>query len=170
MDNKSRYSFMFGELVALYTEYRISAGCIGELKSLKAQDVLLIQIERNFIFKRRALKLARSPYYIVQCCKQDLNTFLCFYRAKQDHGCEVNEASNLHTANVLKARSFVLACQCTVSVRSPYSLKSRGGTRRVWQQKRTQLPVPYKDFATENKTQTPGKKHSVKGIFVLTLT
>ena len=57
-----------------------------------------------------------------------------------------------------------------MSVRSPYSLKSRGGSHRVWQQKRTQLPVPYKDFATENKAQTPGKKHSVKGIFVLTLT
>ena len=36
MDNKSRYSFMFGELVALDIEYRISAGRIGELKSLEA--------------------------------------------------------------------------------------------------------------------------------------
>ena len=36
MDNKSRYSFMFGELVALDIEYRISAGRISELKSLKA--------------------------------------------------------------------------------------------------------------------------------------
>ena len=34
MDNKSRSSFTFGELVALNTKYRISAGRIGELKSL----------------------------------------------------------------------------------------------------------------------------------------
>ena len=32
-----------------------------------------------------------------------------------------------HAANVLKASSFVLACDRTVWVRSPYSLKSRGG-------------------------------------------
>ena len=36
MEDKSRYSFKFGELVALDIEYRISAGRIGELKSLKA--------------------------------------------------------------------------------------------------------------------------------------
>ena len=36
MDNNSRSSFMFGELLALNTVYRISAGRIGELKSLKA--------------------------------------------------------------------------------------------------------------------------------------
>ena len=48
--------------------------------------------------------------YIVQICEQDLTTFLCFYRAKQDNGYKVNEASNLHATNVLKARSFVLAC------------------------------------------------------------
>ena len=128
MDNKSRYSFMFGELVALDIEYRISAGRIGELKSLKAQDVLLVQIESNFNFKKRVIKLARSPCYIVQSCKQDLNPFLCFYRAKQDHGGQVNETGNLDATNVLKARSFVLACQCTVNVRSPYSLKSRRGS------------------------------------------
>ena len=128
MDNKSRYSFMFGELVALDIEYRISAGRIGELKSLKAQDVLLVQIESNFNFKKRVIKLARSPCYIVQSCKQDLNPFLCFYRAKQDNGGQVNETGNLDATNVLKARSFVLACQCTVSVRSPYSLKSRRGS------------------------------------------
>ena len=56
MDNKSRYSFMFGELVALDIEYRISAGRIGELKSLKAQDVLLVQIESNFNLKKRVIK------------------------------------------------------------------------------------------------------------------
>ena len=56
------------------------------------------------------MKLARSPCYIVQSCKQDLNPFLCFYCAKQDNGCQVNEAGNLNAANVLKARSFVLAC------------------------------------------------------------
>ena len=66
MDNKSRYFFMIGELVALDIEYRISAGRIGELKSLKAQDVLLGQVERNFNFKRRVIKLARSPCYIAQ--------------------------------------------------------------------------------------------------------
>ena len=33
--------------------------------------------------KRRVLKLARSLCCIVQSCEQDLNTFLCFYRAKQ---------------------------------------------------------------------------------------
>ena len=60
--------------------------------------------------KRCVIKLARSPCYIVQSCEQDLNTFHCFYRAKQDNGCEVNETSNLHAANVLKACSFVLAC------------------------------------------------------------
>ena len=128
MENKSRYSFLFGELVALDIEYRISAGCIGELKSLKAEDVLFVQIDSNFNFKRCYMKFARSTCYIVQSCKQDLDTFLCFYRAKQDNGCEVNEASNLHAANVLKARSFVLACYCTVCERSPYSLKSRGGS------------------------------------------
>ena len=31
---------------------------------------------------------------IVQSCEQDLNTLLRFYRAKQDNGGEVNEASN----------------------------------------------------------------------------
>ena len=36
MDNKSRYSFMSGELFALDIEYRILVGRIGELKSLKA--------------------------------------------------------------------------------------------------------------------------------------
>ena len=101
----------------------------ASLKSHKAQDVLLVQIESNFNFKRHVIKLARSPCYIVQSCQQDLNTFLSFYRAKQDNGCEFNEASNLHAANVLKARSFVLACQCTVCVRSPSSLKSRGGSQ-----------------------------------------
>ena len=34
MDNNSRYSIMFGELIALDTKCRISAGRIGELKSL----------------------------------------------------------------------------------------------------------------------------------------
>ena len=57
---------MFGELVALDIEYRISAGRIGELKSLKAQDVPLGQVERNFNFKRCVIKLARSPCYIAQ--------------------------------------------------------------------------------------------------------
>ena len=60
--------------------------------------------------KRRVIKLARSPCYIVQSCEQDLNTFIYFYGAKQDNGCEVNEASNLHAANVSKARSIVIAC------------------------------------------------------------
>ena len=128
MHNKSRQSLMFGELVALDTEYRTSVGRIGKLKSLKAQDILLVQIESNFNFKKRVIKLARSPCYIVQSCKQDLNPFLCFYRAKQDHGGQFNETGNLDATNVLKARSFVLACQCTVSVRSPYSLKSRRGS------------------------------------------
>ena len=128
MHNKSRQSLMFGELVALDTEYRTSVGRIGKLKSLKAQDILLVQIESNFNFKKRVIKLARSPCYIVQSCKQDLNPFLCFYRAKQDHGGQVNETGNLDATNVLKARSFVLACQCTVNVRSPYSLKSRRGS------------------------------------------
>ena len=91
---------MFGELVALDTEYRTSVGRIGELKSPKAQDVLLVQIESNFHFKKRVKKLTRSPCYIVQSCKQDLNPFLCFYRAKQDNGCQVNEAGNLDAANV----------------------------------------------------------------------
>ena len=45
--------------------------------------------------------MARSPCNIVQSCDQDLNKFLCFYRAKQDNSCEVDEASNLHAANVL---------------------------------------------------------------------
>ena len=128
MHNKSRQSLMFGQLVALDTEYRTSVGRIGKLKSLKAQDVLFVQIESNFNFKKRVIKLARSPCYIVQSCKQDLNPFLCFYRAKQDHGGQVNETGNLDATNVLKARSFVLACQCTVNVRSPYSLKSRRGS------------------------------------------
>ena len=128
MHNKSRQSLMFGELVALDTEYRTSVGRIGKLKSLKVQDVLFVQIESNFNFKKRVIKLARSPCYIVQSCKQDLNPFLCFYRAKQDNGGQVNETGNLDATNVLKARSFVLACQFTVNVRSPYSLKSRRGS------------------------------------------
>ena len=74
--------------------------------------------------------MARSPCYIVQSCKQDLNTFLCFYRAKKDNGCEVNEANNLHVANLLKARSFVLACECTVCVLH-LILKSREGSQIV---------------------------------------
>ena len=36
IDNKSSYSFMFGELVARDTEYRILIGQISELKNLKA--------------------------------------------------------------------------------------------------------------------------------------
>ena len=107
MDNNSRSSFMFGELLALNTVYRISAGRIDELKSFKAQDLLLVQIESNFNFEKRAIKLARSPCYIVQSCELDVNTFLCFYRARQDNACEVNEESNLHAASVLKARSFL---------------------------------------------------------------
>ena len=63
--------------------------------------------------KRCVIKLARSPRSVVQICEQDLNTFLCFYHAKQENGCEVNKASNFHAINVLKARSCVLACQCT---------------------------------------------------------
>ena len=106
MDNNSRSSFMFGELLALNTVYRISAGRIGELKSLKAQDLLLVQIESNLNFKKRAIKLARSPCYIVQSCKLDVNTFLCFYCARQDSACEVNEESNLHAASVLKLVLF----------------------------------------------------------------
>ena len=35
VDSKLRYSFMFGELVALDIEYRVSTGRISELKSLK---------------------------------------------------------------------------------------------------------------------------------------
>ena len=34
MANKSKYSFTFGELVVMDTEYRISAGHVGELQSL----------------------------------------------------------------------------------------------------------------------------------------
>ena len=56
MDDQSRYSFMLGKLVSLDTAYRISAGRIGDLKSLKAQDVLLVQIESNFNFKKRVIK------------------------------------------------------------------------------------------------------------------
>ena len=33
VDSKWRYSFMFGELIALDIEYHISAGRISELKS-----------------------------------------------------------------------------------------------------------------------------------------
>ena len=47
---------MFGELVALNTEYRTSVGRIGKLKSLKALDILLVQIESNFNFKKRVIK------------------------------------------------------------------------------------------------------------------
>ena len=94
MDNKSRYSFLFGDLATEVAIDIISAGRIGELKNLRAWDVLLVQIESNFNFKMRVLKLPRSPCYIAQSCKQDLDTFLCFYRAKQDDGCDLNEASN----------------------------------------------------------------------------
>ena len=45
----------------------------------------------------------------MQSREQELNTFLCFYPAKQDNSCEVDEASNLHAANVSKARSVVLS-------------------------------------------------------------
>ena len=118
MDNKSRYSFM----LCLYRW----------AKKLSSLGRPLVQIENNFNFKKRVIKLARSPCYIVQSCERDLNIFLYFYRAKQDNGCEVNEASNLHAANVLNWSSFFfLTCSCTVSVRSPYSLKSRGEISRV---------------------------------------
>ena len=69
-----------------------------------------MQIESNFNFKRRIIKLARSHRYIVKSGEQDLSTFLFFYRAKQHNGCEGKEARNLHAANALKAHSFVLAC------------------------------------------------------------
>ena len=66
---------------------------IGKLiDSLTAYEVLLVQIERNFNFKERAKNLTRSPCYTVQKCREDLNTFLCLYRAKED--CDVNEAGN----------------------------------------------------------------------------
>ena len=64
IDNKSSYSFMFGELVAPDTEYHILIGQISELKNLKAWDVLLVQIESNFNFKRHVIKLAQSPCYM----------------------------------------------------------------------------------------------------------
>ena len=92
MDNKSRYSFM----LCLYRW----------AKKLSSLGRPLVQIENNFNFKKRVIKLARSPCYIVQSCERDLNIFLYFYRAKQDNGCEVNEASNLHAANVLDWSSF----------------------------------------------------------------
>jgi len=57
--------------------------------------------------------------------------FLCLYRAKQDNGYEVNEARNQHAADVLKVSSFVLARNHTVWVRSPYSLKSCGGSQLI---------------------------------------
>ena len=44
---------------------------------------------------------------------------------------EINEASNQHAANVLKASSFVLARERTVLVRLPYSLTSRGGSHII---------------------------------------
>ena len=93
---------------------------------------MLVQIESNFNFKKRAIHLTRWSCYTVQSWKQDLNTFLCLYRAKEDNGCDVNEASNWHAANVLKASSFVLACERAVCVRSPYSLKSRGESQLIF--------------------------------------
>ena len=56
-------------IIVLDTEYRISVRRIDELKSLKAQDVLLVQIESNFNFKKLVLKLARSPCHIVRSCE-----------------------------------------------------------------------------------------------------
>ena len=81
-----------------------------------------------FMLKATSTLRGVLPRYIVQSYKQDLYTFLCFYRAKQGSNCEVNEASNKHAANVLKASSFVSACERTVRVRSPYSLESCGGS------------------------------------------
>lgn len=59
---------------------------------------------------------------------QDLNTFLCLYHAKEDNAYDVSEVRNLHAANMLKASSFVSARERAVCMRSPYSLKSRGGS------------------------------------------
>ena len=111
---------------------------------------MLVQIESNFNFKKRAIHLTRWSCYTVQSCKQDLNTFLCLYRAKEDNGCDVNEASNWHAANVSTASSFVLACERAMCMRSPYSLKSRGGSHMLARVKRphsfkygTRLSVVY---------------------------
>ena len=51
-------------------------------------------VNSNLSLKRLVIKLAWSLCYVLQRRKQDLNTFLCFYRMKQDNGFEVNEASN----------------------------------------------------------------------------
>lgn len=87
MDNKSRYSFMFGNLetkVVLDIESNWSG----------AYNMLPALVNSNLSLKRLVIKLAWSLCYVVQRRKQDLNTFLCFYRMKQDNGFEVNEASN----------------------------------------------------------------------------
>ena len=49
-----------------------------------------------------------------------------------------------NAANVLKASSFVLACDRTVCVRSPYSLKSRGGSHIQLLIKANSQAKPYK--------------------------
>ena len=68
---------------------------MGELiESLTAYDIALVQIESNFIFKEGAIHLTWSSCYTVQSCKQDINTFLCLFRAKEDNGCDVNKANN----------------------------------------------------------------------------
>ena len=87
--NKSRHCIVFGESLDIDNQNHIGE----QIESLTAYDVLLVQVERNLSFKERVINLTRSPCYTVQSCKQDLNTFLCLYRAKEDNGCDVNEAS-----------------------------------------------------------------------------
>ena len=53
--------------------------------------------------------MVRSPCYIVQSCEQDLNTFLCFYRAKQDNSSQrVKSLFFCFSLLVYRERAFTL--------------------------------------------------------------
>ena len=94
-DNKSRHSILFVDSMIDVTVDIDNQNRIGKLiESLTDYDAILVQIESNFNFKERATHLTRSSCYTVQSCKQNINTFLCLYRAKEDNGCHVNKASN----------------------------------------------------------------------------
>ena len=69
MDNKSRYSFIFSDLateVALDIEYRIGRAYRWAKKSFRVARTSMYKSKSNFNFKRRVIKLARSPHDIVQ--------------------------------------------------------------------------------------------------------
>ena len=84
-----------------YYEEKFQVNHFCELKGFKISSISNPLARDFWLHVQKATLTLRGVFFfffilccIVQSCEQDLNAFLCFYRAKQDNGCEVNEASN----------------------------------------------------------------------------